>query len=80
MVPSGSVIWFTFPDTWHDIGRFHKADGEVTGLYANILTPPHFEDRFTWHTTDLYLHLWIPAGRRAIEVLDRDQFEDASGR
>lgn len=37
--PGAPVVWFTFPDTHHDIGRFHTADGTFTGYYANILTP-----------------------------------------
>ena len=76
MEPGSPVLWFTFPDAWHDIGRFHTVDGTYTGLYANILTPPVFEDRLTWRTTDLFLDVWIPSGG-AMEVLDRDQFQDA---
>ena len=34
-----SAVWFTFPGAWHDVGRFHTADGRFTGYYANILTP-----------------------------------------
>ncbi|HZD03265.1 MAG TPA: hypothetical protein VE173_00055, partial [Longimicrobiales bacterium] len=26
------VVWFTFPGAWHDIGRFHTADGVFRGL------------------------------------------------
>lgn len=37
--PGSPVVWFTFPGVWHDIGRFHRADGAFTGYYANILTP-----------------------------------------
>lgn len=60
---SGSdAVWFTFPGAWHDIGRFHRADGSFTGIYANILTPCVFAPG-DWHTTDLFLDLWIPASR-----------------
>lgn len=55
------VVWFTFPGAWHDIGRFHRADGTLTGVYANILVPCVFEPGGTWHTTDLFLDLWMPA-------------------
>jgi predicted RNA-binding protein associated with RNAse of E/G family len=71
------VVWFTFPDAWHDIGRFHRADGSFTGTYANILTPPRFNPDRTWETTDLFLDLWIPAGDRGVRVLDAEQFEEA---
>lgn len=37
--PGSPAVWFTFPGAWHDIGRFHTADGVFTGLYANVLTP-----------------------------------------
>jgi predicted RNA-binding protein associated with RNAse of E/G family len=57
------VIWFTFPGAWHDIGRFHRADGSWTGIYANILTPCVFDPGGVWHTTDLFLDLWIAASQ-----------------
>lgn len=65
------VLWFTFPERWHDIGRFHRADGTVTGLYANILTPVLFENDH-WSTTDLFLDLWIPE-EGPPHVLDEDE-------
>ncbi len=62
------AVWFTFPGVWHDIGRFHRADGTLTGIYANLLTPCIFEPGGDWETTDLFLDLWIPA--RAWEAAD----------
>ncbi len=71
-----SAVWFTFPDRWHDIGLFHRADDTFTGTYANILTPPVIGDGHVWQTTDLFLDVWIePSGR--LRVLDRDQFDQA---
>jgi predicted RNA-binding protein associated with RNAse of E/G family len=70
------VVWFTFPDVWHDIGRFHTADGTFRGFYANILTPPTFHPGGIWHTTDLFLDIWLPE-EGCHSVLDRDQFEEA---
>ncbi len=73
------VIWFTFPGAWHDIGIFHRADGSVTGIYANILTPCVFEENGVWRTTDLFLDLWIdPIGH--IQTLDEDELADAEAR
>ena len=70
------VIWFTFPGAWHDIGIFHRADGSVTGTYANILTPCVFEEGGIWRTTDLFLDLWIhPDGR--VLTLDEDELDEA---
>lgn len=73
-----SVVWFTFPDVWHDIGRFHTADGTFTGLYANVLTPPAIEGP-DWYTTDLFLDVWLPPGGEPV-LLDEDEFDEAVGR
>jgi predicted RNA-binding protein associated with RNAse of E/G family len=84
------VVWFTFPGAWHDIGRFHLPDGTLTGIYANILTPCRFLGD-TWHTTDLFLDLWIPArdgripasdeeseaGRPLVRLLDEPELKSA---
>jgi predicted RNA-binding protein associated with RNAse of E/G family len=76
MLEEGSLaLWFTFPGLWHDIGRFHRADGRETGLYANVLTPVRIEGR-VWHTTDLYLDVWRPTGGRA-RILDEDELHEA---
>ena len=73
------VIWFTFPGAWHDIGIFHRADGSVAGVYANILTPCVFEEGGVWRTTDLFLDLWIdPDGH--VQTLDEDELEEAEAR
>lgn len=72
------VVWFTFEDTWHDVGRFHRADGTFTGIYANILTPVQVRGS-DWFTTDLYVDLWIPAGGDPV-ILDEDELDEAVGR
>ena len=72
------AVWFTYPGRWHDIGRFHRADGTFTGIYSNILTPPTIHDDGTWETTDLFLDVWVnPSGE--LYVLDEDQLEEALG-
>ena len=71
------VVWFTFPGAWHDIGRFHTADGAFTGVYANVLTPPVIGPDHVWHTTDLFLDVWVPAGG-APRVLDAEELEEAA--
>ncbi len=70
------AVWFTFPGAWHDVARFHRADGTFTGFYANILTPPTFQDGGIWHTTDLFLDVWIPRGGVAT-LLDEDELKEA---
>lgn len=73
------VVWFTFPGERHDIGRFHRADGSFTGLYANILTPVHFRTPRVWETTDLFLDVWLgPDG--APRILDGEELEEAVAR
>jgi uncharacterized protein len=74
-----AAVWFTFPGRWHDIGRFHRADGAFTGIYANILTPPVIRPGNNWETTDLFLDLWVDL-RGQLSVLDEDQFRVAVSR
>lgn len=82
--PGSPVVWFTFPGRWHDIGRFHRADGTFTGLYANVLTPvdlhaPDDDVPAEWHTTDLFLDVWLPPGRGPT-LLDEEEWADARDR
>lgn len=68
------AVWFTFPGVWHDIGRFHLADGTLTGIYANVLTPPRIEAN-DWYTTDLWLDVWMRPGGEPT-LLDEDEFDE----
>ena len=70
------VVWFTFPGRWHDIGRFHNARGAFTGFYANLLTPVEMLPGHVWHTTDLFLDVWMTPGR-APRLLDEDELQAA---
>ncbi len=74
-----AAVWFTFPGRWHDIGRFHRADGALTGIYANILTPPVIRPGGIWVTTDLFLDVWVDR-RGHLSVLDEEQFREAVDR
>ncbi|HEX8432761.1 MAG TPA: DUF402 domain-containing protein [Longimicrobium sp.] len=73
--PGAPVVWFTFRGLRHDIGRFHRADGTYTGLYANVLTPVEM-DGATWRTTDLCLDVWTGADG-GVEILDEDELMEA---
>lgn len=73
--PGAPVVWFTYPDRWYDVGRFHLADGTFTGLYANVLTPVRMRGD-EWETTDLCLDVWRGAAG-GVEVLDREELEEA---
>lgn len=74
--PGSPVLWFTFPDRWHDVGLFHTAAGRFTGTYANILTPVRFRDDRTWETTDLFLDVWQDSDGRTT-LLDQDELANA---
>lgn len=76
--PGSPVVWFTYPDRWHDVGRFHLRDGTFTGFYANILTPVRISGA-RWETTDLCLDVWVGADG-TIEILDEDEFAEARER
>lgn len=43
-----------------------------------MLTPPEIDGR-VWHTTDLYLDVWVSADGTA-RLLDEDEFEEAVAR
>lgn len=82
VLESGSdVVWFTFPGRWHDIGRFHRADGTFTGIYGNVLTPPTFEAGGIWRTTDLFLDVWLGADQPGEpRLLDEEELDEAEAR
>lgn len=75
--PDAPVVWFTFDGAWHDIGRFHTADGRFTGCYANILTPVRFSGPDEWHTTDLLLDVWMDTAG-GVMLLDEPELEEAA--
>jgi predicted RNA-binding protein associated with RNAse of E/G family len=70
------AVWFTFPDTDYDVGRFHTRDGTFTGIYANILTPVQFVSTTEWRTTDLFVDVWVDADGSA-HILDEDELAEA---
>lgn len=74
--PGAPAVWFTFDNRWHDIGRFHLADGSFTGCYANILTPVRFESPLEWATTDLCLDVFLHPSGDAL-LLDEDELMEA---
>lgn len=78
------AVWFTFPGAHHDIGRFHTPGGDLTGYYANMLTPVEILPRRgvgtdavdEWRTTDLFADLFVTPGGDVHE-LDLDELEEA---
>lgn len=76
MEPGSSILWFTYPDRWHDIGKCYRRDGTYSGIYANVLTPVRFAPDDVWHTTDLCLDVWLPPGEAPV-LLDEDALQAA---
>lgn len=73
--PGAPIVWYVFPGRWYDIGRFHRADGTLTGWYTNLCRPAvtHGE---RWIGEDLFLDHWQWVdGSRA--WLDEDELADA---
>jgi predicted RNA-binding protein associated with RNAse of E/G family len=75
--PGAPVVWFTVDGAWHDIGRFHTADGRFTGCYANVLTPVRFAAPLHWSTTDLCLDVFLEPDGGAY-LLDEDDLDRAA--
>lgn len=73
--PGAPIVWFVFPETWHDIGRFHLADGTFTGWYTNLTTPIELGTS-VWSASDLFLDLWTPLAGPSV-WLDDDEFASA---
>ncbi len=69
------VIWYVFPDTWYEVGRFHDADDNLTGWYTNLCTPIEMKGD-TWRTRDLFLDLWQPVDGNPA-WLDEDELRTA---
>ncbi|NIN71553.1 MAG: DUF402 domain-containing protein [Gemmatimonadetes bacterium] len=76
--PGAAIVWFVFPEAWHDIGRFHLKDGSFTGWYVNLIAPAQLEGP-AWEMFDLCLDLWIAADG-CLQVLDQDEFDEAVDR
>lgn len=75
--PGAPVLWYVFPEKWHDIGRFHLADETLTGWYTNFTTPVEMGGE-VWRASDLFLDLWQPADGGTPVWLDEDEFTEAA--
>jgi predicted RNA-binding protein associated with RNAse of E/G family len=73
--PGAPIVWFVFPEKWHDVGRFHRADGSFTGWYTNLTTPLRIGP-YAWSAGDLFLDLWTPAQGASV-WLDEEELETA---
>jgi predicted RNA-binding protein associated with RNAse of E/G family len=74
------VIWFLQKDEGWDIAAVYRPDGSFSGYYVDVLDPVYWEDANAatlLPIVDLFLDVWIDA-EGWFEVLDRDEFEEAS--
>lgn len=71
-----AIVWFVFPEKWHDIGRFHRSDETFTGWYTNLATPVEMRGD-VWSAGDLFLDLWQPVDGGAV-WLDEEEFQAAA--
>jgi predicted RNA-binding protein associated with RNAse of E/G family len=74
--PGSPLIWFTFAGARHDVGRFYSKTGEFTGLYSDILETVSLPADNEMELTDLFLDVWIAAGRKPV-LLDEDELAAA---
>ncbi len=69
------MIWYVFPEKWHDVGRFHDRDENHTGWYTNLITPVEISTA-GWRASDLFLDLWQPVEGDPV-WLDADELVEA---
>lgn len=74
--PGAPIVWYVFPNQWHDIGRFHLSDGTFTGWYTNLCIPTQIEGT-DWRCTDLFLDHWLGVDGDA-RWLDEEEFRRAT--
>ena len=70
-----SVVWYVYPDRWHDVGSFHLRNDTATGWYTNLCRPPILEGDH-WIGNDLFLDLWQPVNGQP-RWLDEDELAEA---
>lgn len=75
--PGAPIVWYVFPERWHDIGRFHLADETLTGWYTNLVTPVEIKGD-AWSATDMFIDLWQPADGGPAVWMDEDEFTQAA--
>lgn len=73
-----SLLWFTFPDRWHEVAACHDSEGRLLGWYTNVIRPPRLTDA-RWEIHDLFLDVWQEPGK-APRVLDEDELREALDR
>ncbi len=63
-------------DHWYNIFKFHEPEGELRNFYCNINMPPKYENNVLDYI-DLEIDVLVSKSF-AVEILDRDEFEENS--
>ena len=75
LAPCFEMVYFEFLGKWFAIGKIRNLQGEHTGYYCDIVTPPRLLDDGV-ELTDLFLDLWVSPDLR-YKILDKDELEKA---
>jgi GrpB-like predicted nucleotidyltransferase (UPF0157 family)/predicted RNA-binding protein associated with RNAse of E/G family len=70
------ITYFELPGKWFSIVKVRDLNGEHTGYYCDITTPPKRCDDGTVEVTDLFLDLWVSPNLKR-RVLDEEELEEA---
>jgi len=70
------IVYFELMDHWYSIVKVRDLEGNHTGYYCDIYTPPRTLKDGTLEFTDLFLDLWVSPDLR-FKVLDEGELENA---
>jgi predicted RNA-binding protein associated with RNAse of E/G family len=69
------IVYFEFLGKWFTVGKIRNLQGEHTGYYCDIVTPPRLLDDGV-ELVDLFLDLWVSPDLR-YKVLDEEELDEA---
>jgi predicted RNA-binding protein associated with RNAse of E/G family len=70
------IVYFEMMRKWFSVGKIWNSEGQHTGYYCDIITPPRVLEDGVVEVTDLFLDLWVAPDLR-YKVLDEEELEDA---
>lgn len=76
LAPSFQIVYFELAGKWFTIGKIRNLNGEHTGYYCDIVTPPRPLEDNGVELTDLFLDLWV-SPTLGFKVLDEEELETA---
>jgi predicted RNA-binding protein associated with RNAse of E/G family len=75
LVSGFEIVYFDFVGKWFSVGKIRNMQGEHTGYYCDIITPPRLLEDGGVEITDLFIDLWISPDLR-FKVLDEEELEN----